>query len=32
MVKDGFALPMSCFEFAVFWALFGDLDLAVLLA
>ena len=27
--KDGFALPVGCFEFAMFGALFGDLDFAV---
>lgn len=32
MVKDLFALPMGCFEFAVLGALFGDLDFAVLVA
>jgi hypothetical protein len=29
VVKDGLALPVGSFEFAVFGALFGDLDFAV---
>ena len=29
VVKDGLALPVGGFEFAVFRALFGDLDFAV---
>ena len=31
VIKNGFALPMGGFEFAVFGALFGDLDFAVCL-
>lgn len=32
MVKDWLALPVCGFEFAMFWALFGDLDFGVLCA
>jgi len=32
VVKDWWALPVCCFEFSVFWALFGDLDFTVLCA
>ena len=31
VVKDWLALPVGCFEFAVFGALFGDLDFAACL-
>ena len=31
VVKDGLALPVGCFEIAMFGALFGDLDFAVCL-
>ena len=29
MTKNGLALPVCCFEFAVLGALFGDLDFSV---